>query len=99
MIGLALEPFYFLRHGETDWNLEHRAMGSQDIPLNDRGISQGLNAAELLFYHYYIIVATLFGNSPYASDSMKQFQDNLEKITHESTAGSTVALVRGGKVF
>ncbi|WP_410518051.1 histidine phosphatase family protein [Orientia tsutsugamushi] len=23
-------------------------MGSQDIPLNDRGVSQGLNAAELL---------------------------------------------------
>lgn len=48
MTGLSLKPFYFLRHGETDWNLEHRAMGSQDIPLNDRGVSQGLNAAELL---------------------------------------------------
>lgn len=34
MTGLPLNPFYFLRHGETDWNLEHRAMGSQDIPLN-----------------------------------------------------------------
>ena len=30
---------------------------------------------------------------------MKQFQDNLEKITHESTASSTVVIVRGGKVF
>lgn len=48
MKGLPLKPFYFLRHGETDWNLDHRAMGNQDIPLNDRGVSQGLNAAELL---------------------------------------------------
>lgn len=48
MKGLPLKPFYFLRHSKTDWNLEHRAMGSQDIPLNDRGVSQGLNAAELL---------------------------------------------------
>lgn len=48
MKGLPLKPFYFLRHGETDWNLEHRAMGSQDIPLNDRGIAQALNASELL---------------------------------------------------
>ncbi len=48
MTGLPLKPFYFLRHGETDWNLEHRAMGSQDIPLNNLGISQALNAAELL---------------------------------------------------
>jgi len=42
---------------------------------------------------------TLFGNSAYASESMKQFQDNLEKITHQSTASSTVAIVRGDKVF
>ena len=48
MSTLPLKPFYFLRHGETDWNLERRAMGSQDIPLNDRGVSQALNAAELL---------------------------------------------------
>ncbi|KJV72600.1 histidine phosphatase super family protein [Orientia tsutsugamushi str. TA763] len=48
MKELPLKPFYFLKHGKTDWNLEHRAMGSQDIPLNDRGVSQGLNAAELL---------------------------------------------------
>jgi broad specificity phosphatase PhoE len=47
-IGIPLKPFYFLRHGQTDWNLEHRAMGSQDIPLNDQGVSQALNASELL---------------------------------------------------
>ena len=33
MTGLPLKPFYFLRHGQTDWNLEHRAMGSQDVGL------------------------------------------------------------------
>ncbi|ETZ07776.1 bifunctional RNase H/acid phosphatase [Holospora obtusa F1] len=29
-------------------DFEHRAMGSQNTLLNDRGVSQGLNAAELL---------------------------------------------------
>ncbi len=48
MKGLPLKPFYFLRHGETDWNLEHRAMGSQDAPLNDLGVSQAFKASELL---------------------------------------------------
>ena len=48
MTELALKPFYFLRHGQTDWNLEHRAMGSQDVPLNDLGVSQSLNASKLL---------------------------------------------------
>lgn len=45
MKGLPLKPFYFLRHGETDWNLEHRAMGSQDVPLNDLGVSESLKAS------------------------------------------------------
>jgi broad specificity phosphatase PhoE len=48
MKGLPLKPFYFLRHGHTDWNLEHRAMGSQDVPLNDLGVSESLKASKLL---------------------------------------------------
>ena len=28
---------YIVRHGETDWNKEHRIQGHQDIPLNDKG--------------------------------------------------------------
>jgi broad specificity phosphatase PhoE len=32
------------RHGETDWNHEHRVQGHSDVPLNDTGRAQ---AAEL----------------------------------------------------
>lgn len=37
-------PFYFIRHGKTDWNAEHRLMGITDIPLNSRGVSQSRDA-------------------------------------------------------
>ena len=41
-------PFYFMRHGETDWNREKRYMGSMDIPLNALGREQAARAALIL---------------------------------------------------
>ncbi|HSD38309.1 MAG TPA: histidine phosphatase family protein [Rhodocyclaceae bacterium] len=37
-----------VRHGETDWNVERRLQGHQDIPLNANGRAQALALAETL---------------------------------------------------
>tara|TARA_R110000751_G_scaffold10055_2_gene37345 strand:- start:181557 stop:182162 length:606 start_codon:yes stop_codon:yes gene_type:complete len=50
---VASKPLiYVIRHGETDWNLEARLQGTQDIPLNATGRRQasynGQNLKDIL---------------------------------------------------
>jgi len=41
-------PFWFLRHGETDWNAQGLSQGHTDIPLNAVGLAQAQRAARTL---------------------------------------------------
>ncbi|MBE9603626.1 histidine phosphatase family protein [Acetobacteraceae bacterium H6797] len=41
-------PFWFLRHGETDWNAQGLSQGNVDIPLNSVGLAQAERAARAL---------------------------------------------------
>jgi broad specificity phosphatase PhoE len=48
MSTLTKVPFYYVRHGRTDWNVQQRPMGQQNIPLNATGINQALLARDCL---------------------------------------------------
>lgn len=39
---------YFVRHGETEWNVKNRIQGKTDIPLNGTGIHQAKTLAQML---------------------------------------------------
>ena len=45
----ALRPtVYYIRHGETDWNVAGRLQGRRDVPLNARGRAQATHCGDVL---------------------------------------------------
>ncbi len=46
--GENMTRIIYVRHGETNWNIERRYQGQTDIPLNEKGLQQAEWVAERL---------------------------------------------------
>lgn len=56
---LPKRPFIFVRHGQTDWNVEGRIQGHTDVPLNAEGIRQaGAICQTLLADHVDYVISS-----------------------------------------
>lgn len=69
---LVKKPFYFIRHGETDWNSKGLCMGQKDIPLNERGRQQ----AQKIFENDKRLHTTRIFYSP-----LKRAQETMEIVS------------------
>lgn len=49
---------YFVRHGQTDWNLERRIQGKADIELNDTGRRQSAETRDKLSDRSFVVIFT-----------------------------------------
>ena len=43
-----MKKLVLLRHGESTWNKENRFTGWTDVPLNETGVQEGLDAGRIL---------------------------------------------------
>jgi probable phosphoglycerate mutase len=66
---------YFIRHGETDWNLEGRLQGQKDIPLNDVGRVQAEEAARKLQ-----ALVPRFEDLAYVASPMTRTRETMEIV-------------------
>ncbi|MXQ12925.1 histidine phosphatase family protein [Microvirga makkahensis] len=64
---------YFIRHGETDWNLEGRLQGQKDIPLNKLGRVQAEEAGRRLRS-----VCPHYEDLAYVASPMRRTRDTME---------------------
>lgn len=49
---------YLIRHGQTDWNLQKKIQGIEDVPLNQTGMEQAARCGEALKTHSWDVIYT-----------------------------------------
>lgn len=49
---------YLIRHGETDWNVQGRLQGTEDIELNENGRNQAKICGQALKEDHFAIIVT-----------------------------------------
>lgn len=104
-----LPTIVFLRHGETNWNVEGRMQGQRDIPLNDNGRAQAKRNGQAIITAIPDIASYDFVASPLgrARETMEiarlamgldpsayHLDDRLREITFGEWEGFTTAELR-----
>ena len=69
-------PFYFLRHGETQWNKDRICQGQMDSLLNDTGRAQAASAAVALKNEPIArIICSPLSRSRHTAEAVQKYHD------------------------
>jgi len=101
-IIIPLVPFYFIRHGQTDWNKAHQILcKDDDITLNETGLLQAANISKKLdFLKISRIYSSPLMRAKQTAEIINtrlavdlQFHDSLGKIADEQVAIALPAIL------
>lgn len=96
---------YFVRHGQTIWNVENKICGSTDIALTDLGHQQAIAVGNLILERQYAIDAILYSPLMRAADTAKHIADITglpameEPRLREQNFGKYESTARDGVAF
>lgn len=72
-----------VRHGETEWNKEHKMQGHSDVPLNDTGTNQAKLFADQIVKVYPHIDAIYSSDLQRAYQTAKITADKYDQPVHQ----------------
>lgn len=96
---------YFVRHGETVWNVENKICGQTDSPLTERGHQQAIEAAQKVKDEGMVIDQILCSPLSRAYDTAKHIAEindiplKVEPRLTEQNFGKWEGTPRNGKDF
>lgn len=88
---------YFVRHGQTDWNIQNRLQGSVDVPLNSTGIQQAhILADKLSSTHFDLIISSPLKRALDTANIINQGR-NINLVTDSSLLERSFGCLEGIK--
>lgn len=97
--------FYFVRHGETVWNVENKICGATDSPLTEKGHMQAVEVAEKLLAEQIHIDEILYSPLSRARDTAMEISNRtgiparVEPLLVEQNFGKWEGTPRNGEEF
>ena len=83
-----MSKIFLVRHGETDWNREHRVLGRSEVPLNSTGKAQAKDLASFLpFFKVHTVYSSPLKRTQQTAEILSSHLGiNLESDSHFTEA-------------
>lgn len=95
-----MTKIYFIRHGETDWNVEGRFQGIENIPLNDNGRRQAEDCGRMLRetgISFDCIVSSPLDRAFYTARTIAQYLEIEEVVKDDKLIERDFGKISGRK--